>query len=207
MKQILILFSLIFFPLSIFAQPKTDPRLTNPKGETERAVLWGGDAFTIENHRRTVELSPCKPTRGIDYTENTRKPLDPFIFQKLHFETSYGYYTRITLDIEAKGNTIVNIQDDYYAQTTTIRSDIGRNDFTNLLFILARCDYDSFRDIPVNDDMKCCSSFIEIGYNNEIKRSRGCAFVPFNYRELEDTLWSYIVLKASHALDAPQTEY
>ena len=207
MKQIILLFLLVIFHLLTYAQPTGDPRLTNPLGDTSRPSFWESSKFTTDNHKRSIELSPCKPVRGIDYSENIRQPIQPFIFQKLHFETSYGFYIRIALDIEASGKTVVNVQDDYSATTTTVRSDIDRNDFTNLLFILARCDFDSCQEKPVMDDLKCCNSFFEISYNNQIKKAKGCDFSPFDNRELEQALWSYIAFKASHALAAPQIEY
>jgi len=171
MKQTILFFSLFFFLFFAYTQPGARDASRGAGPAFSPDTEWG----TL-NRGKFTTLSPCKPVQGIDYSENVRKPIDPFIFQNLRFETQYGFYIRITLDIDGLGNTIINIQDDYYAETTTVKSVIDRNDFTNLLFILARCDFDSFREEKVKNDMKCCNSFFEIGYNDEIKRSRGCNF-------------------------------
>ena len=208
MKQTILFFSLVFFLFFAYTQSRPSTFYSTPVSPAlGMDAEWGSDPYATLSRSKHDALSQCKPVRGIDYSENTRKPIEPFVFQKLRFETQYGFYVRVTLDIDASGNTIVDIQDDYYAETTTVKSVIDRNDFTNLLFILARCDFDSFREEKVKNDMKCCNSFFEIAYNDEIKRSRGCAFSPFDNRELEQALWSFIVFKAGHAKAAPQTEY
>ncbi|MCL2290789.1 MAG: hypothetical protein FWC34_08850 [Bacteroidetes bacterium] len=204
MKKIILLFLLAIFHLFAYAQTGMNP---GPNKYDRGPQLWKDDSYPTLNETKRPMLSACQPVRGIDYSENTRQPIQPFVFQNLRFETSYGFYKRITLEINASGNTVVNVHDEYYAETTTIRSDIDRNDFTNLLFVLARCDFDSFQEKPVVNDMKCCNSFFEIQFNDQIKKSSGCTFSPFDNRELEHALWSYIVFKAEHAIIAPQTQY
>jgi hypothetical protein len=172
MKRIILLLSLVIFNLFAYSQATRETR----------------PAF-----------SPCRPVTGIDYSENIRKPIQPFNFQTLHFETQYDFYLKVTIDIEANGVTIVNIQDDYFAQTTTIKSVMDKNDFANLMLILARCDFDSFREEPIVDDLKCCKSFFEISFNGQVYKASGCAFSPFDNRELEHALLTKMHTQSDNA--------
>jgi hypothetical protein len=210
MKPIALLFLFIFFHLFSYSQKEKPPKQAfgNPP-PYERPTMWDSNSITYPTPSGYIspEYTPCQPVRGIDYTESLRTPMQPFNFHKLRFETYYGYYLKITLEIFASGNSIVNIEDEYYAQTTNINSAMDRKEFTDILFILARCDYDSFVEEKVKNNLKCCNSFFEVSFNDEIKRCRGCAFSPFNNRELESALWHFIVFKAQHALDAPNIPY
>jgi len=157
-------------------------------------------------HRRPSFLL-CKPIQGIDYSDNVRTPIQPFHFEKLLFETNYDYYLKITLQIFDSGQSVVKLEDDYFSEFTTINTVLNLKDYTDLMHILARCDFESFKEEKAIDEMKCCHSFFEIYFNNETKRSSGCAFSPFNNRELESVLWNIITYNIRHSKSSPIINY
>jgi hypothetical protein len=189
MKRITLLLLLIIIHLFAYSQG-TKIVGNYPQNETRPAFL------------------PCLPKVAvIEYSENIRNPIQPFIFQKLHFETQFDFYLKITIEIDASGKIIVNIRDDYFTQTTTISSTMPGKDFANLMLILARCDFDNFYDKSAVDDLSSCNSFFEVSFNDEVKRARSSAFYPFDNSELQKVLWKHMYTCFSHDRITPRIEY
>jgi len=213
MKKIFIFLGLVFLHFFAFSQQNYSP-FFGPPTLWNSYLLWnsypmGSDLLVFPYNKGYInpQYSPCQPVKGIDNDEYLRAPIQPFEFQKLHFETRYGYYLKISLDIFASGYSVIVFEEDYYAEQTTIKSELPAKVFVNLKHILARCDFDNFREEKVNEDMKCCNSFFEISFNEEIKRSRGCSFTPFNNRELESALWQIILHKIRQAKSSNKVNY
>jgi len=213
MKKIIIFLGLVLLYFLAFSQSYSSP-FFGPPTLWNSYFLWnsypmGSELLVFPYNKGYIkpEYSPCQPVRGIDYDEYLRTPIQPFEFHKLHFETKYGFYLKITLDIYASGYSVIIFEEDYYAEKTTIKSELPTKDFIDLKHILARCDFDSFREEKVKEDMKCCNSFFEISYNEETKRSRGCSFSPFNNRELESALWHIILFKIRQAKSSNKVNY
>jgi hypothetical protein len=160
-----------------------------------------------KNITRPVFLQCLPEIIRVEYSENTREPILPFNFKKLYFETRLDFYLIVTIEIDALGMTTVNIQDDYYAQTTTIKSKMTGSELHNLTHILAHCDYDSFRENAIADDLNCCNSFFEISFNDHVKRANESAFFPFNNRELELVLWKKMKISLHSNSITPSREY
>ena len=192
MKKIILLLSLIIFYLFAYTQ-------------APRIVIRDN----ISEYKTRPAFLPCRSnTVEINYLEKNRAPIIPFNFQKLHFETQFDYYLKVTIDIDASGKTIVIIQDDYYNQNTTIRSTMNRDDFSHLMIILARCDFDSFQEESVEEDvLNGCISTFEILFNNIVKRAKKCAFFPFENRELEIFLRNRMNICENGTLITPRIEY
>ncbi|MDR0206894.1 MAG: hypothetical protein LBI45_06525 [Bacteroidales bacterium] len=189
MKKNILLLSLLLFHLFVYSQG-TKIVSNYRQDETRPAFLL------------------CLPNVAVnDYSENIRNSIHPFNFIKLHFETQFDFYLKVTIDIDASGKVIVNIQDDYFAQTTTISSTMYRNDFANLLLILARCDFDNFREESVVDNLNCCNSFFEVSFNDEVITARNSTFYPFNNRELQLTLWRKMNTCYFYDRITPRIEY
>jgi len=213
MKKIVNFFVLLLMHFLAFSQHKS-PSFLEPPTLWNSYFLWnsypmGSELFLFPYAKGYIkpEYSPCQPVRGIDYSENISTPIQPFEFHKLHFETRYGFYLKITLDIYASGQSIIVFVEDYYAEQTTVKSALPPKDFIDLKHILARCDFDSFREEKVQEDIKCCNSFFEISFNEETIRSSGCSFSPFNNRELESALWHIILFKIRQAKSSPNVNY
>ena len=124
-----------------------------------------------------------------------------------YFETTINFYYKITLDIDSAKVSKIVIQDDYLNETSVIRSPIGNIDYNKLLSILALQDISRFPEeyywADHENDVKCCNSIFELRYNGQIKKSRGCTYMPFNYLKLENFLWDYIGMKAGTVGGAP----
>jgi len=213
MKKFTFLSTFLLLQWFAFSQHPAPP-YASPPSFWRSYLLWnsypiGSELLVFPYNKGYIkpEYSPCQPVRGIDYSENIRTPIQPFEFHKLHFETRYGYYLKITLDIFASGHSEVFLDEEFYEEQTTIKSALPSKDFIDLKHILARCDFDSFREEKVNENMKCCSSFFEISYNEKTKRSKGCSFTPFNNRELESALWHIILFYIQQAKSSPNTRY
>jgi len=213
MKQITILLSFIITQLIVCSQNRhyrfeechtlANPYLswsTNSVGSPSLIKEYAPKLYFSPEH------TPCNPFFSTESDENDRIPIQPFNFQKLRFETNYGFYLRITLEIDALGYSVVVLKDDYYAELTTIKSRLSLKDFEKLMYILARCDFDSFRDENISEDFKCCKSYFEISFNDETIKSRECSFFPFKNSELEKEIWR-LVLRNIHRKGPSQFYY
>ena len=163
--------------------------------------------------------------------------LNGFTFVKLHFATtlvapSLNIDISITLDIDSARNSRVKLHDDYMNETNVISTGISKYDYHRLISILAAFDISSFPEefiakeqanrepegralhnyfgiIFQSDEAKpeCRNSFLEIQYNDQTKKCKSCATVPFYYPLLEDFLMNYIATKSSQSGRNPKLWY
>jgi hypothetical protein len=151
----------------------------------------------------------CQPDENNRYVFDNS--LNRFTFEKMLFETTLGFYYKISIYIDSKKNSRVEIQDDYANETAIVRSPISKTDYNKLIAILAARDIGSFPNeyfwTDDENDIKCCNSSFEIWYNGSIKKCKGCTHVPFDYDRLKFFLWDYFVLKASTIGVAPTMRF
>jgi hypothetical protein len=133
--------------------------------------------------------------------------LNTFTFGKLHFETSFEYFT-FTVDIDAEKNSRVKIHDDYMNDTKVVTTSIGKFEYKQLIQILAAGDIDSFPEeynLIYDNNEECCHSVFDIHYNNnQIKRCKGNWLFPFDYPALENFIWDYVRSKAGQSSFGPE---
>jgi hypothetical protein len=165
---------------------------------------------------------------------NTPKELP---FGKLHFASSIiapslDYHVSITLYIDSARNSRVKIHDDYMNETNVVTTKISKKDYKRLIQILAACDMGSFPEEFAPKDQKfatfeenplsssrgvvfhvkqefleCSNSIFQVQYNDQIKKCKGCTFVPFYYPALEDFLMRYIAMKSFQSGKNPKLWY
>ena len=133
--------------------------------------------------------------------------LNTFTFEKLHFETSFEYFT-ITLDIDAEKNSRLKIHDDYMNDTKVVTTSIDKFEYRYLIQVLSAVDIDSLQEeykLTNHSNLECCHSAFQIHYNtNQVKKCKGCSLFPFDYPGLENFLLDYINTKAASSNFGPE---
>jgi len=139
-----------------------------------------------------------------------------FSFTKLHFVTEFfvaslDLYLQINLDIDAERKSRVKLHDDYMNETNIVTTSMGKIDYKRFFQILAACDINSIPEVtsyvPDPEDAKCCNSVLEIQYNGQVKKWKGCTTFPFHYPALEDFLVYYIASKSAQSGREPRLWY
>jgi len=163
--------------------------------------------------------------------------LEGITFVKLHFSTtiiasSLDINISITLDIDSARNSRVKLHDDYMNETNVVTTIMSKNDYNRFVSILNAFDIDSFPEefmgreranrepegrsfhnyfgiIFRSDEAKreCSNSYLEIQYNDQTKKCKSCAIIPFYYPLLEDFLMNYISMKSYQSGKNPKLWY
>jgi hypothetical protein len=160
--------------------------------------------------------------------------LNEFRFGKLRFTTALvvpalGINLSISLEIDSARKSRVKLHDGYMNETNVVTTSISKKDYQRLIQILSAFDFSNlpeefiFKKQEVTETEKtlwrgpwgivlhieegrpeCSNSIFEIQYNDQIKKCKSCAAVPFYYPALEDFLWDYIALKSGQSGKMPR---
>ena len=140
--------------------------------------------------------------------------LNGFTFVKLHFETSFeeashDLYLKVTLDVDSTRKSRVIIHDDYMNETNIVATKMSKNDYIEFTRVLSACDFSTFSEeyFKAEENMKCCNSFFEIRYDDQIKKCKGCTLFPFYYPVLKEFLWNYIATQSYFSGRTPAIRY